>query len=185
MCPVLPSAAGEPWGPGNGASPLVFFHLPHREAGTLVVNWPFQAEPGTGVPKQEQGRFLREAATTTHWSPFSWCFLWRVRRGPPFLSLAMPTQTSREGSRIELSLARRHFWDAGSRFAAFQQVAFEHFQLWFTLPPGCFSPLVCPGSWLPGGQAVVGAEPFLPLDLEGLNVLDKQLGGRARLRRGG
>lgn len=66
-----------------------------------------------------------------------------------------------------------------------QQVAFEHFQLWFTLPPGCFSPLVCPGSWLPGGQAVVGAEPFLPLDLEGLNVLDKQLGGRARLRRGG
>lgn len=56
MCPVLPSAAGEPWGPGSGASPLVFFHLPHREAGTLVVNWPFQAELGAGVPKQGGSR---------------------------------------------------------------------------------------------------------------------------------
>lgn len=153
------------------------FHLPGREAVTLVVNRPFQAEPGTGVPKQG-------AAGTTHWSPFSWCFLWRLRKGPPFLSLAMPPQTFREGSRIELTLARRHFWDAGSRFAAPQQVAFEHLQLWFTLPPGWFSPLVCPGSWLPGGQAV-GAEPSLPLDLEALNLLDKQLGRRVRLRREG
>lgn len=155
MCLVLPGAAGEPWVPGSGASPLVVFHLPGREAVTSVANRPFQAELGT----------VQGAAGTTHWSPFSWCFLWRVRKGPPFLSLAMPPQTFREGSRIELSFARRHFWDAGSRFAAPQQVAFEHLQLWFTLPPGWFSPLVCPGSWLPGGQAV-GAEPSLPLDLE-------------------
>lgn len=53
---VLPGAAGEPWGPGSGASPLVVIHLPGREAVTLVVNRPFQAEPGTGVPKQGGSR---------------------------------------------------------------------------------------------------------------------------------
>lgn len=173
---MLPGAAEEPWGPGSGASPLVVIHLPCREAVTLVVNRPFQAELGTGVPKQGGSRHHTL-------EPLLMLLLWRLRKGPPFLSLAMPPQTFREGSRIELSLARKHFWDAGNRFAALQQVDFEHFQLWFTLPPGWFSPLVCPGSCLPGGQAV-GAEPSLPLDLEARNLLDKQLGRRVRLRRG-
>lgn len=164
MCLVLPSAAGEPWGPGSGASPLVVFHLPGREAVTLVVNRPFQAELGTGVLKQGGSRHHTL-------EPLLMVLSLAAEEGT---SLSFPGHASTDfqrRSRTELSLARRHFWDAGSSLLPPSRAA-EHLQLWCTLPPagsphwsaqaaGCQVPRLwvlsppCPWTWSPErpGQA--------------------------------
>lgn len=145
MCLVLPSAAGEPWGPGSGASLLIFFHLPHREAVTLVVNRPFQAELGTGVPKQGDSRHHTLEPLLKVLS----------LAGEEGTTLSFPGHASTDfqrRSRTELSLARRHFWDAGSSLlppsrGPLSTFSFGALCLLLVLPTGLPRQLVarCPG----------------------------------------